>query len=68
MPSKLLFMSDLIPRAFTKRLPLNMVFTEICMIKAGYFFGFFGDQIIKYLTFSVNFRQFYAENTLNNLD
>jgi hypothetical protein len=44
-------MSDLIPCDFTKRLQLTMVFTEMCMTKAGYFFGFFGDQILKAFTF-----------------
>jgi len=38
------------------------------MIKPGYFFGFFGGQILKASMFSVNFRQSFAENTLNNLD
>jgi hypothetical protein len=68
MPSKLLFMSDLITCSLTKRFQLTMVFTEMCKIKAGYFLGFFGGQILKALMFSVDFRQFYIENTLNNLD
>ena len=61
-------MSDLITCAFTKLFKLTMVFTEMCMIKPGYFFGFFGGQILKASMFSVNFRQSFAENTLNNLD
>lgn len=68
MPSKLLFMSDLITRTFTKHFQLTMLFTEMCMIKAGYFFGFLGGQILKAFMFYLNFRQLYAENTLSNLD
>jgi hypothetical protein len=47
-----------------------MVFTEMCIIKAGYLFVFFrgGGQILKALKFCLNFGQFYAKNALNNLD
>jgi len=68
MPSELLFMSDLITRAFTKHFQLTVLFTEMCMIKSGYLFGFFGRQILKAFVFYLNFRQPSAENTLNNLD
>jgi hypothetical protein len=63
----IVFVFDLITCAFTKQYQLTTVFTELYMIKYGYFLEIFGGQTLSALKFSLNVGQFYAENAFNNL-